>query len=81
VARQVLCTSERFYELTHSDESRPPLDHDDPTATANAHRHAAGTVACAAFGEAGLLERVALGCERRREFASIPFRYKPGLIL
>jgi hypothetical protein len=82
VARQVLCTSRRFYELTHhSDQSNPTLDRCRATATSAAHRRNAGALARAPFGETGLLERAARRGERRRQFAAVLLRYKRRLKL
>jgi hypothetical protein len=86
VARQVLCTNRRsnrrFYEpIPNSDESNPALDCGGATATPAADRDAGYSIAGAAFGEAGLLERVARRHGCGRELAAIPSHYKRGLRL
>ena len=82
VARQVLCANRRFYEpIPCSDESNPPLDRRRATAPATTDRDSNHSVAGAAFGEAGLLERAARRHERGRELAAVSLRYKPGLML
>ena len=82
VARQVLCTNRRFYEPTlNPDNSNPALDPRSGTATATTDSDNDHSLAGAAFGEAGLLERVARRHERGRELARVPLRYKPGLTL
>lgn len=82
MARQVLCTNRRFYELIpHSDNSNPPVDRRSATAPATTDRDAGDFVAGAAVGQARLLERVARGDGRGRKLARVPLRYKPGLKL
>jgi len=62
VARQVLCTNRRFYEpIPCSDDSNPAVDRRRATAPATTDSDTGHSVAGVAFGEAGLLERVARG--------------------
>ena len=82
VARQVLCTTRRFYEpIPHSDESNPALDRRRATAPAITDRDADHFVAGTAVGEAGLLECLARRHGRGRELAAVPFGCKRGLRL